>query len=77
MKKLFVLLILLLSFGRSQAADIAGGSGIWGGEGGGVQRWAYLNVAECYCIPLGMHFHVGMIGEFIYLCPYMRLSTYR
>ena len=38
MKKLFVLLILLLSFGRSQAADIEARTGILGGEDGGFRR---------------------------------------
>ena len=33
MKKLFVLLILLLSFGRSQATDIEARTGILGGDG--------------------------------------------
>ena len=37
MKKLFVLLILLLSFGRSQAADIEARTGILGGDGWGLQ----------------------------------------
>ena len=37
MKKLFVLLILLLSFGRSQAADIEARTGILGGDGLGLQ----------------------------------------
>lgn len=40
MKKLFVLLILLLSFGRSQAADIEARTGILGGDGWGLQMGA-------------------------------------
>ena len=42
MKKLFVLLILLLSFGRSQAADIEARTGILGGDGWGLQTGAYI-----------------------------------
>lgn len=37
MKKLFVLLILLLFFGRSQATDIEARTGILGGDGWGLQ----------------------------------------
>ena len=43
MKKLFVLLILLLFFGRSQATDIEARTGILGGDGWGLQTGAYIN----------------------------------
>ena len=46
MKKLFVLLILLLSFGRSQAADIEARTGILGGDGWGLQTGAYINFPQ-------------------------------
>ena len=46
MKKLFVLLILLLSFGRSQAADIEARTGILGGDGWGLQTGAYINFSK-------------------------------
>ena len=46
MKKLFVLLILLLSFGRSQAADIEARTGILGGDGWGLQTGEYINFTQ-------------------------------
>ena len=45
MKKLFVLLILLLFFGRSQATDIEARTGILGGDGWGLQTGAYITSA--------------------------------
>ena len=46
MKKLFVLLILLLFFGRSQATDIEARTGILGGDGWGLQTGAYINFPQ-------------------------------
>ena len=44
MKKLFVLLILLLFFGRSQATDIEARTGILGGDGWGVYKLSAITV---------------------------------
>ena len=61
MKKLFVLLILLLSFGRSQAADIEARTGILGGDGWGLQTGAYINFPQSrlFSIQTGLLLHTA------------------
>ena len=61
MKKLFVLLILLLSFGRSQAADIEARTGILGGDGWGLQTGAYINFpqSQLLSIQTGLLLHTA------------------
>lgn len=75
MKKLFVLLILLLSFGRSQAADIEARTGILGGDGWGLQTGAYINFPQSRLFSIqtglllhtaGIRFRMGMIGILIF-----------
>ena len=86
MKKLFVLLILLLFFGRSQATDIEARTGILGGDGWGLQTGAYITFRnhgcflykrDCCCIPQGIRFHMEMIGILIFLYPCMLLFIFR
>ena len=61
MKKLFVLLILLLFFGRSQATDIEARTGILGGDGWGLQTGAYINFPQSrlFSIQTGLLLHTA------------------
>ena len=61
MKKLFVLLILLLFFGRSQATDIEARTGILGGDGWGLQIGAYINFPQStlFSIQTGVLLHTA------------------
>ena len=61
MKKLFVLLILLLFFGRSQATDIEARTGILGGDGWGFQTGAYINFPQSrlFSIQTGLLLHTA------------------
>ncbi|WP_455636295.1 hypothetical protein [Parabacteroides sp.] len=61
MKKLFVLLISLLSFGQSQAADIEAYTGILGGDGWGLQTGAYLNFPQSrlFSLQTGLLLHTA------------------
>ena len=61
MKKLFVLLILLLFFGRSQATDIEARTGILGGDGWGLQTGAYINFPQSrlFSIQTGLLMHAS------------------
>ena len=61
MKKLFVLLILLLFFGRSQATDIEARTGILGGDGWGLQTGAYINFPQStlFSIQTGVLLHTA------------------
>lgn len=61
MKKLFVLLILLLFFGRSQATDIEARTGILGGDGWGLQIGAYINFPQSrlFSIQTGLLLHTA------------------
>ena len=61
MKKLFVLLILLLFFGRSQATDIESRTGILGGDGWGLQTGAYINFPQSrlFSIQTGLLLHTA------------------
>ena len=87
MKKLFVLLILLLFFGRSQATDIEARTGILGGDGWGTSNRGvyklsaitvvFLYKRDCCCIPRGIRFHMEMIGILIFLYPCMLLFIFR
>lgn len=86
MKKLFVLLILLLFFGRSQATDIEARTGILGGDGWGLQTGAYINFPQSRLFSIqtglllhtaGIRFHMEMIGILIFLYPCMLLFIFR
>ena len=73
MKKLFVLLILLLFFGRSQATDIEARTGILGGDGWGLQTGAYINIPQSrlFSIQTGLLEHtvgIHFILIFYILC---------
>ena len=66
MKKLFVLLILLLFFGRSQATDIEARTGILGGDGWGLQTGAYINFPQSrlFSIQTGLLLHTAVGYKF-------------
>ena len=69
MKKLFVLLILLLFFGRSQATDIEARTGILGGDGWGLQTGAYINFSAirtvCFYNEIGIV--AALRREFVFI----------